>query len=365
MTDFRITNDANIREVDFSLPYLWRTHNGETNNLYNPLYGAANTDLLRVNTDTSFPTRTVAPRLISNVICKGGLIENNYNLSNMMWLWGQFLDHEIDLTPDSSGESMNMSTDDGGPTEEYPGRTINFNRSAYNIVNGEREHPNVISSFVDATNVYGTDSTRVYTLRLMDGSGKLKTTTSDNSEVILPYNTTNLDNAPNSDSSYFLGGDIRANENVVLTAMHTLFVREHNRQCDLYKQKHPEYLGQDEMIYEYSRRMVAGMMQNITYNEFLPALLGESLPPYTGYDSSVNPSVCIEFSTVGYRLGHSMLSSLIPVGTGGGSIELKDAFFNPSYVQTNGVNNLLIGSVLSKMQKIDNVDQLLSLNKDF
>jgi len=38
----------------------------------------------------------------------------------------------------------------------------------------------------------------------------------------------------------FAAGDSRANEQPGLIAMHTLFVREHNRLCDEYKSKNPQ-----------------------------------------------------------------------------------------------------------------------------
>ena len=76
-------------------------------------------------------------------------------------------------------------------------------------------------------------------------------------------------------------GDDRANEQLGLTALHTLFVREHNRLAELFLQANP--LLSDEQIYQRARRVVGAEMQCVTYGEFLPALLGEgAVPPYTG-----------------------------------------------------------------------------------
>ncbi len=72
----------------------------------------------------------------------------------------------------------------------------------------------------------------------------------------------------------FLAGDIRANEQVGLTSVHTLFMREHNRLADLIKAVDPGL--SDEDIYQKARKIVGAQMQIITYNEFLPALLGDA-----------------------------------------------------------------------------------------
>ncbi len=48
-------------------------------------------------------------------------------------------------------------------------------------------------------------------------------------------------------------------------------------------------------------------LQKISY-EFLPALLGTAgLAPWRGYRADVNPGIATEFSTVAFRVGHSML----------------------------------------------------------
>ena len=118
---------------------------------------------------------------------------------------------------------------------------------------------------------------------------------------------------PADQSSFFVAGDVRSNENVGLTSMHTLWLREHNRLAD--ELAETEFAGQnlsdadvDEEIYQRARQMVIGLIQHITYNEFLPSTLGfNALGPYKGYDASVNPQISNEFATAVYRIGHTTL----------------------------------------------------------
>src|SRR5262249_30076980 len=96
------------------------------------------------------------------------------------------------------------------------------------------------------------------------------------------------------DSQLFMGGDVRANENIELTAVHTLFLREHNRIAGLIHDAAP-FLG-DDAIYQVTRSVVIAEVQSITYNEFLPALLGgNGVAAYQGYNPNVNPDIFTEF----------------------------------------------------------------------
>ena len=59
---------------------------------------------------------------------------------------------------------------------------------------------------------------------------------------------------------------------------------------------------------QQARAKVVAELQVITYNEFLPALLGpKAIKAYKGYNASVNPGISNEFSTAAYRVGHTML----------------------------------------------------------
>jgi peroxidase len=67
------------------------------------------------------------------------------------------------------------------------------------------------------------------------------------------------------DRQLFAAGDVRANENIELLSLHTLFLREHNRLADLIHRTHPG-LG-DEAIYQRARTQVIAEMEVITYKE--------------------------------------------------------------------------------------------------
>jgi hypothetical protein len=162
----------------------------------------------------------------------------------------------------------------------------------------------------------------------------------------------------------FVGGDERANENVMLTALHTLWVREHNRIVDQIRHgassSHTRQPSGEE-LYQTARRMVSALLQHIAFNEWLPVLLGERWTPPShspGYQTSVNPGVSVEFSTAAFRFGHGMLPSVVfrsdPLsGAPLPPLLLKDAFFQPDVVKAGGVDSLLLGAVSSRQKQLD------------
>uniref|UniRef100_A0A6G1SBU1 Peroxidasin n=2 Tax=Aceria tosichella TaxID=561515 RepID=A0A6G1SBU1_9ACAR len=119
----------------------------------------------------------------------------------------------------------------------------------------------------------------------------------------------------------FDAGDTRANEQISLATMHTIFVREHNRLAKELSYVNPHW--NDERLYQEARKIVAAEIQHITYNEFLPLVIGKEkiqeyglnlAPPgeyYHGYDAKINSGVRVEFQAAAFRYGHSLVPSYI------------------------------------------------------
>ena len=62
---------------------------------------------------------------------------------------------------------------------------------------------------------------------------------------------------------------------VALNVLHTIWVREHNRMARKLKQINTEWNG--EKVFQETRKILGAMMQHITYNEYLPALLSRRM----------------------------------------------------------------------------------------
>lgn len=349
-------------------PHVFRTIDGLFNNRDKPDWGVAGIGFLR-GVDAAYADGVESPsgfdrpnvRDISNALCAqdGISIPNTLGLSDYMWQWGQFLDHDITETPvaDPSEEfDILIPTGDAWFDPISTGIvTMPLDRSAYIYADGMRQQINNITAYIDASNVYGSEEDRTHELRANDGTGKLKTSDGD----LLPFNANGFDNAGGSDNTdLFLAGDIRANEQVGLTAMHTLFVREHNRLAERIAAEHPQFSGDD--IFEHARAFVAAEMQAITFKEFLPKLLGENtIPRYHGYRENVDAGVSNLFATATYRVGHTMISTeILRVDADGspsdeGNLDVATAFFNPSEISEYGIDSVLRGLAAQEAQDID------------
>ncbi len=395
----------------------FRSIDGTGNNPSNSTLGVAGTELIRLfdsayQDDISEPrgggfmTPATLPnaRDISNAIANQTTSVPNYlNASDWIWQWGQFIDHDLDLNEDSdpsdpSSESFPIPVND--PTDPLSPGPLPFTRvpgvAGTGIPGVPREQGNQITSFIDASVIYGSDRVRAEALRTFNqGMLTSSTTTVNGREEILPmFNTPGLPNANpfhRSPEELFLSGDVRINENVTLTATHTLFFREHNRLAEeIYDridnpsdplfQKFEDFQAtnpglteeqaKDEFTYQTTRKMVGAQIQQITYNEFLPLLLGPEftqveglglgggfgLDPYSGYNELIDPSIANEFANAAYRLGHTQLSNELQCinKSGTTTIFLGDAFFNPEFVSTNGADCLYLGLASQTAQAVDN-----------
>lgn len=353
--------------IGAQFPDELRTIDGVDNNLTNPEWGAAGVAFVRLAPAAyadgiSEPVGADRPdaRAISNAVAvQQGSTPNARGASDYLWQWGQFLDHDIDETPIADpAEVFDIVVPTGDLFFDPLGTgtiTIPLDRSAFATGSRVREQVNEITAFIDASNVYGSEEERAHALRTLDGTGRLRTSAGD----LLPFNDVGLENAPSDSPTFFLAGDIRANEQVGLTAMHTLFVREHNFWADQIAAENPNFNGDE--IYEHARAIVAAEMQVITYREFLPVLLGpNALPPYRGYRADVNPGIANEFATAAYRLGHSMLSDEVlridetDASIAAGNLPLLQAFFNPQETIDNGIDSILRGLAAQRAQTVDN-----------
>ena len=307
------------------------------------------------------PDRPSARAISNAVATQSDEQVNARGATDFLWQWGQFLDHDIDETPAlDPAEPFDIVVPAGDPWFDPFGTgqvTISLNRSYYEIIDGIREQFNAVTSYIDASNVYGSDETRAYALRRLDGSGMLKTSDSDHGPL-LPYNEGGFANAPSEDSRWFLAGDVRANEQAGLTAMHILFVREHNHWARQFREANPS--ASEDDIYEFARMIVGAEMQRITYEEFLPILLGrDALPPYRGFRDDVDPRIANEFATAAYRFGHSLLpATILRLDRKGevaeeGNLELASAFFDPGLVENYGIDTLLRGLASQACQELD------------
>jgi peroxidase len=284
------------------------------------------------------------PRTISNAIAGGtGANGNNAEttdpvLSAWLYVFGQFVDHDLDLeeTPQTN-PSFNIVVPAGDPVFG-PGTIIAMNRdtrspSTNTIVN-------TVAGYLNLSQIYG--STPAVAASLENADGTLK---SSGGGLYLPIV-----------NGSFVTGDVRVMENPELTAVTTLFMREHNHWVQTLKAQHPTWTG--TQLYGMAREITIAEYQNIVYSAYLPHLIGPVLGPYAGYNPNVNPQVTQEFSTAAFRVGHSQVSDTQEGLSSTGAVlfteSIANAFFNtPAVDIANGIDPLLRSLAADSSQATD------------
>src|SRR3954451_11058524 len=327
----------------------FRTIDGSNNNIADPSMNQIDTDFARLapaNFSDSVNAMTWGPnpREISNIVVAQGdagengpyLVDSNgIALSGMMYAWGQFIDHDMDLERQGTSTPIPITVPDH---DEFlaPGSFIPVTRVAIDPATGVTGHPaaaiNTVTGWLDGSQIYGSDAVTAASLRTSDGH--MKMSAGGNLPVI---------NTEHGDA--YLAGDVRAQENPDLTALQTLFVREHNFQVDQLHKEHPNWSG--DKLYETAKAITTAEMVNITYSEFLPHLLGkDAIEPYHGYDPTVDARITEEFEGAAYRFGHSIVSDDISAIDNQGALTseqtLAESFFeDPAIFNATGADGLL------------------------
>lgn len=340
-------------------PGKYRRFDGLCNNLQNPTWGARLTSFTRLlppayNDGISEPRIGYGGLPLPGARSVTSLVHieetlNDHAATTLVVSWGQFMDHDFTLT----GTMLNpldrnefeecCRPPPGSPPNKYcfnidvPANDAFFSRFGVRCIDfvrgfpgvrhgcrlGSRTQFNLLTATIDANTVYGVRESFARSLRSGYG-GHLRM-----NPVLRPLGLMDLlpaktdipdegctHRAENGNKFCFDGGEIRVNEQLILTCMHTLWAREHNRIATQLYVINPHW--DDEILFQEARNIVIAMIQHITYNEFLPVVLGKDMIAkfnlvlqkegyWNGYDPTVNPGIMASFAAAAFRFGHTIL----------------------------------------------------------
>nr|XP_039320731.1 peroxidasin-like protein isoform X2 [Saimiri boliviensis boliviensis] len=331
----------------------YRSHDGTCNNLQQPTWGAAPTafarllqpayqDGVRAPRGLGLPVGSrqplPPPRLVASVWARAAAATRGHSHTRMLLHWGRFLEHDLDHTVPALSMARfadgrpcsSVCTDDPPcfPAGPRHAPCVLFARSSPVCASGRpsarahsvyaREQINQQTAYIDGSNVYGSSELESQALRDPSAPrGLLRTGLPwpPSGKHLLPFSA----DAPTAcarqqqDSPCFLAGDRRANEHLALTAMHTLWFREHNRVATELSALNPHWDG--DTLYQEARKIVGAELQHITYSHWLPKVLGDPgtrmLKGYRGYDPNVNAGIVNSFATAAFTLGHAFINPIL------------------------------------------------------
>ncbi|XP_017485324.1 PREDICTED: peroxidase-like [Rhagoletis zephyria] len=334
----------------------YRTLSGMCNNLDYPSWGSSRSAMLRFlppdyADGLTAPRRAKSgeplppPRIVSFMLHQD-VSDYDHEVTYLVIAWGQLLDHDLTFAAvPRDKEEKPIQCCKYPPAQRHPScYPISipaddpfykfFNRQCMDFVRtmpgvkpncllGPRHQINQVSSYIDASQVYGNAQSTTKRLREFNG-GRMKVQAGYRNmgyKDLLPMKTRNPDSgcerSGRGRNMYcFDSGDVRSNEQLQLAVMHTIWLRQHNQLAEKLAEVNPHW--NDEKLFQEARRIVGAMVQHITYNEFLPIIVSNKIMEkygislqkhgyYNGYDPKTNPGIRVEFQGSAFRFGHSIL----------------------------------------------------------
>uniref|UniRef100_A0A8C0DT74 Thyroid peroxidase n=1 Tax=Balaenoptera musculus TaxID=9771 RepID=A0A8C0DT74_BALMU len=404
----------------------FRLITGACNNRDHPRRGAANTALarwlppayedgiseprgwnprLRYNGFPLPPVREVSRQVIQ---VSNEAVTEDGQYSDLLVAWGQYIDHDMAFTPQSAslaafggGADCQQTCEKRSPcfpiqlqANASPAAgtaCLPFYRSSPTCGSGTqgaffgnvsranpRQQMNGLTSFLDASTVYGSSPASELRLRnwtSAEGLLRVNARFRDAGRAFLPFAPPPAPpacaarpGAPGARAPCFLAGDGRASEVPALAALHTLWLREHNRLAAALKALNAHWSA--DTAYQEARKVVGALHQVITLRDYVPKILGpeafgQHVGPYRGYDPAVDPTVSNVFSTAAFRFGHATVHPLVRrldvrFQERLGLLPLRDAFFRPwRLLEEGGVDPIMRG-LLATAAKLQVQDQLMN-----
>jgi Ca2+-binding RTX toxin-like protein len=166
-------------------------------------------------------------------------------------------------------------------------------------------------------------------------------------------------------SKHFVAGDGRVNENIGLTSIHDIFHAEHNRVIieeilpfltdnhdGTYVDATNGEIWTGEDLFQGAKLVTEMEYQHMIFGEF-SRKFSPNINAFAAYNITIDPKISAEFANAVYRFGHSMLTDTMSMTgvdplTGlstdvDKSIDLIDAFLNPSIFTTNTAGEVALG----------------------
>ncbi|XP_032352830.1 thyroid peroxidase isoform X1 [Camelus ferus] len=412
---------------DTCLANKYRLITGACTNRDHPRWGASNTALARWlppayedgiseprgwNAHFSYngfplpPVREVTRQVIR--VSNEAVTEDDQH-SDLLTAWGQYIDHDVAFTPQSTskatfggGADCQLTCENQSPcfpiqlakTSPAAGPAcLPFYRSSAACGTGTqgaffgnvssatpRQQMNGLTSFLDASTVYGSSPASEKRLRnwtSAEGLLRVNARYRDAGRAFLPFAPPPAPSAcapqpgaPEARAPCFLAGDGRASEVPALAALHTLWLREHNRLAAAFKARNAHWSA--DTAYQEARKVVGALHQIITLRDYVPKILGpkafeQHVGPYRGYNPTVDPTVSNVFSTAAFRFGHTSVHPLVrrldsrfQEHPGLPHLPLHDAFFRPWRLLGEGGVDPVMRGLLARPAKLQVQDQLMN-----